>query len=149
MAFKVFEKGSAPVSTVPSVTIQKRGLFSLNHAAARMLRDPEAVQFLWDAEEKLIGLRAVALTDPNAYPVRLLNPAKSRAEGNTGPLLVAGTLFTRHIGLDTSEAHRWVPRLMDDLLIIDLKEPGQLVIANRNRGKGARSQSEDRVDQRT
>ena len=26
VAFKVFEKGSAPIQTVPSITIQKRGL---------------------------------------------------------------------------------------------------------------------------
>ena len=32
MAFKVFEKGSAPAPSLPAVTIQKRGLFlSLIH----------------------------------------------------------------------------------------------------------------------
>jgi len=49
MAFELFEKGSAPAPTVPSVTIQKKGLFSLNEAAQKLLDAPEAIQFLWDA----------------------------------------------------------------------------------------------------
>lgn len=129
MAFKVFEKGSAPIPTVPSVTIQKRGLFSLNEAAQRMLDSPEALQFLWDEERRIIGLRAARLDEPNAYPARRQGTAAGR-EGR-GPVLVAGTLFTRFIGLDTSAAKRWVPKLEEGLLTIDLNEPGQAVAANR------------------
>lgn len=131
MAFKVFEKGSAPVSSVPSVTIQKRGLFSLNEAAQEMLKSPEAIQFLWDEERKVIGLRGVTLDAPNAYPAR--RQATSAGKSGRGPVLVAGTLFTKFIGLDTSVAKRWVPKLEEDVLIIDLNEPGQTVIANRSR----------------
>lgn len=131
MAFKVFEKGSAPVSSVPSVTIQKRGLFSLNEAAQEMLKSPEALQFLWDEERNVIGLRAVTLDAPNAYPAR--RQATAAGKSGRGPVLVAGTLFTKYIGLDTSVAKRWVPKLEEDVLIIDLNEPGQTVIANRSR----------------
>ncbi len=134
MAFQVFQKGSAPVSTVPSVTIQKRGLFSLNDAAQALLNFPEALQFLWDPERRAIGLRSVPIADPNAYPARRQATAAGR-EGR-GPILVAGTLFTKFIELDTSIAKRWVPTVEDDVLIIDLNQPGQLVVANR-RGKSA------------
>lgn len=131
MAFKVFEKGSAPASTVPSVTIQKRGLISLNEAAQRMLDSPEAVQFLWDEDRRIVGLRAARLDEPNAYPAR--RQATGAGREGRGPVLVAGTLFTKFIGLDTSVAKRWVPKLEGDLLTIDLNEPGQAVVANRSK----------------
>lgn len=135
MAFKVFEKGSAPVPSVPSVTIQKKGLFSLNDAAVRLLDDPEAVQFLWDEDRRVIGLQAVPLATPNAYPARRQGAAKGNKQPNRGPVLVAGTMFTKFIELDTSQAKRWIPRMEGDVLIIDLNEPGQPVTSNRNRNK--------------
>jgi hypothetical protein len=126
MAFKVFEKGSAPVATVPSATIQKRGMISLNRAAFNLIGAPSAVQLLWDEERRVIGLRAAAIDSPNAYPAR---PQSSKA--GKGPVLIAGSLFTRFIGLDTSDAHRWVPAIEDEILCIDLSTPGQKVLSNR------------------
>jgi hypothetical protein len=144
MAFEVFAKGSAPASTVPSVTIQKRGLFSINDAAYRLLKEPEAVLFLWDAERRLIGLRGTSTDVLNAYPARRLSaPKKSKA---TGPVLIAGTMFTKFIDLDTTQAMRWVPKLQDDMLVIDLNTPGQTVVSNRGRGKVAQSNSERAQD---
>lgn len=130
MAFELFEKGSAPVSSVPSLTIQKRGLMSLNDAAYKLLNEPEAVHFLWDADERLIGIQAASVNDLNAYPARRQNQAKG-----TGPVLIAGTLFTRFIGLDTTEARRWAPELRGGMLVVDLKVEGTRVISNRERAK--------------
>lgn len=126
MAFEVYAKGSAPIATVPSLTIQKRGLISINRAAYRLLGDPVAVELMWDKERQLVGLRSVPIESPNAYPVR---PQASNS--TTGPLLIAGNLFTRYIGLDTTEAHRWVPRLEDGILVVDLSTPGGKVHTNR------------------
>lgn len=137
MGFEVFEKGSAPVSTVPSVTIQKRGLFSLNDAAYRMLSEPSFVEFLWDPEERLIGLRGTDETNLNGYPARRQNSRKG-----TGPVLIAGSMFSKFIGIDTTHARRWTPRLHESMLIIDLKDEGNLVISNRERAKGADSKSQ-------
>lgn len=134
MAFEVFKKSSAPIPTVPSVTIQKRGLMSLNRAAYELIDAPEAVELLWDADRQVIGMRATALQNPDAYPARPQNLKSSR-----GPILVAGSLFTRYIGLDTSSAKRWVPQLEGDILVIDLKVDGQPVSSNR-RGTGESSQ---------
>lgn len=135
MAFKIFEKGSSPASSIPSVTIQKKGLFSLNEAAAKLLGEPEAIQFLWDEDERLIALKAVHPEAANAHPTRRQASPKSAKDVNKGPIIVTGTAFTKFINLDTSQAHRWMPRLEDDLLIIDLKVDGQLVISNRTRGQ--------------
>lgn len=135
MGFKVFEKGSAPAPSVPSVTIQRKGLFSLNEAAVRLMGDPEAVQFLWDEDRRIIGLRTVPLDAPNAYPTRRQGASKEKKRGNRGPVLVAGTMFTKFIDLDTSQARRWVPRMDGDILTIDLNELGQPVTSNRNRSQ--------------
>lgn len=128
MGFEVFEKGSAPISTVPSVTIQKRGLFSLNDAAYRLIGTPKAVNFLWDAERRVIALRPAPADDLNAYPARRQNQVKG-----TGPVLIAGALFTRFIDLDTSDVRRWVPLEEDGMLLIDLNTDGVKVVSNRNR----------------
>lgn len=126
MAFKVFEKGSAPVATVPSVTIQKRGLISLNRAAFNLIGAPGAVELLWDEERRVIGLRPAPIEKPNAYPAR---PQSSKTD--RGPVMIAGSLFTRFIHLDTSDAHRWVPTVENEVLCIDLNTPGQTVRSNR------------------
>ena len=131
MPFEVFQKGSAPIPTVPSLTIQKRGLLSLNRAALKLMGDPVAVELLWDADRQVIGLRPVALESPNAYPVRPQSAGSDR-----GPVLVAGNLFTRFIGIDTSEARRWVPSLEGDILCVDISSPGQRVTSNRSRRTG-------------
>ncbi|MEJ1815949.1 hypothetical protein [Clavibacter michiganensis] len=128
MGFIVFEKGSAPIKTVPSVTIQRRGLFSINRAAWEMLGNTEAVELLWDADEKIIGFRPSDIANVNAYPVR---PQATGAKADRGPLLIAGSLFTKFIGLDTEEAHRWIPYMDDDVMCIDLKIPGGAVTRNR------------------
>lgn len=128
MGFEVFQKGSAPVSTVPSATIQKRGLISLNRMAWELLDRPEGVELLWDADRQLIGLRAAPLSGPNSYPVR-----QQSSSSDKGPVLIAGNLFTRHIGLDTTVAKRWVPEMRDGVLVIDLSKDGQTVISNRSR----------------
>lgn len=145
MGFVVYEKGSSPAPTVPSATIQKRGLISLNRAAVDMLRgaadsDPEGVELLWDAERRVIGVRPARLDAPNAYPLR--------AQGNkkSGPFLIAGTMFTRFIGLDTSEARRWTPQVEGDVLCIDLNSPSAKVMSRR---RAAHKESDDSLDERT
>lgn len=130
MAFKVFEKGSAPVQTVPSVTIQKRGLISMNRAAHSLIGGAEAVELLWDEDRRVIGFRPTSLENVNGYPVR-----PQVTSSNKGPLLIAGSLFTKFIRLDTSEARRWTPYLEDEVLCIDISHPGGRVNSNRHPGK--------------
>lgn len=129
MGFEVFEKGSAPRSNVPTVTIQRRGLISLNQPAHALIGSPDAVELLWDADRRIIGLRPTASTSPNAYPAR----SQSSTRPERGPFLIAGNLFARYIGIDTSEAFRWVPVLEDGILCIDLNSPGQRVRSNRTK----------------
>jgi hypothetical protein len=143
MAFEVFQKGSAPASTIPTVTIQKRGMFSLNDAAFRLIDEPEAVQFMWDANAKLIAIQAVPLTSPNAYPTRRQGPGK---DANRGIVLIAGTMFTKYIGIDTTVAKRWVPRVEDNMLIVDLNEPSQTVTSPRGKSQETAADATAEVD---
>lgn len=128
MGFEVFKKSSAPLAKVPSVTIQRRGLISMNRSAYALIGDPEAIELLFDREERIVGLRPAELTDPNAYPVR------PQGSGDTGPLLIAGQMFTKYYGIETDQAIRYVnPSMTEGILCIDLKSEGQLVTSNRSR----------------
>lgn len=131
LAFEVFDKRKAPLGKTPGVTIQKKGLFSLNRAAAALMGDPSAVIFLYDRAEQVVGLRPVAADDPHGYPLR------PQGKGDSGPLIAAGTLFAQHYDLDVSVARRWVPTWEDGILRVDLKTPGTVVTSNRT----ARSRS--------
>lgn len=147
MGFQVYEKGSAPVPTTPSVTIQKRGLISINRAAYDLINRPEGVELLWDSERKAIALRPAELTNQNAYPVR---PQVVSADKDKGPWLIAGTLFTQFIGLDTSEAFRWTPTAEDGCLVIDISQPGSRATSNRGRAaERAAEQSSEAAPQST
>jgi hypothetical protein len=141
VAFKVFEKGSAPIQTVPSITIQKRGLISMNRAAHSLIGSAEAVELLWDEERRVIGLRPTEIGNVNGYPVRpqVTNSSK-------GPLLIAGNLFTKFIGLDTSEARRWTPKMEDEVLCIDVSTPGGRVNSNRRRGDESKATSAENAN---
>lgn len=129
MGFEVFQKSSAPLAKVPSVTIQRRGLLSINRSAWAELGEPEAVELLFDRESQVIGLRPVDVKSPNAYPVR-----PQVAGSDKGPLLVAGQLFTQYYRIDTTQARRYIdPKVVDGIMHIDLKTGGQLVSSNRSR----------------
>lgn len=133
MGFEVFQKSSAPVSKVPTVTLQKRGLMSLNRAAHALIGSPEFVELLWDADRRVIGLRAAEADSPNAYPAR-----PQSAQTGKGPIIVAGNVFTRHYQIPTEESRRRVVTVEDSVLCIDLNQEGQLATSNRS-GRNAES----------
>ncbi|WP_219419672.1 hypothetical protein [Pseudonocardia nigra] len=128
MAFEVFDKRLTPLSKAPIVTIQKRGVMSLNRAAHALIGDAETVELLYDRDERIVGIRPVADDVPHGYPVRPQSATKS-----TGPLLIAGTAFVQYYGIDTTTSRRWTPTLRDGVLCIDMKEPGTPIVGNRAR----------------
>lgn len=128
MAFEVFQKGSAPLPKVPSVTIQKRGLLSLNRAAYALIGSPNAVELLWDPDQRVIGIRPSDEANPNAYP------ARPQSKAGKGPILVAGSMFTQYYEIDTAQSLRYVPVEQGGILCIDLTHPGQPVNNNRSGG---------------
>jgi hypothetical protein len=134
MPFEVFQRQRAPVSTEPTITIQKRGNISLNTAAYVELGHPEALELLYDRDEKLIAMRKVDLGGPSAYVVRPLDPRsrKSSPSQLATTYLISGIAFTSYYEIPTETAKRWTPYRQGDMLVIDLKQPGLEVTSNRS-----------------
>lgn len=137
MGFEVFAKSSAPLSKVPTVTLQRRGTISINRAAFNLMKEPDAVELLWDGDRRLVGFRAAPVDAPNAYPVRAQNQ-----KTDAGPFLIAGTAFTKYYDIDTSQAVRYVPKADGDIVFIELDGPSQHVTSNRE-GRTKRTDSDD------
>jgi hypothetical protein len=138
MAFEVFDKRLTPLTKAPVVTIQKRGVMSLNRAAHALIGEAATVELLYDRDEQLVGIRPVSDDVPHAYPVRPQATTKQ-----TGPLLIAGTAFVQYYDIDTSISRRWTPTVRDGVLCVDLKEPGTPIVGNRSRGRNADSDGDD------
>ena len=132
--FETFTKRMAPLVKQPLVTIQKHaGTISLNAAAHALLGKPDAVELLYDRDEQLVGLRAVAKESEHAYPLR------SQAGKSVGPYIVSGTQLAKYYKIDTTVSRRWVASLVDDILCIDLKQEGTVVTSNRSASQPADS----------
>lgn len=114
MAFEVFTKRMARAANKPYVTIQKKGVMAFNHAAYAALGEPKAVLLLFDRQSRVVGFRASEPSEEHAYGVR------SNTKGTSH--LVSGTLFTKHYGIPTDVARRWLAQMnRDGVLTIDLK----------------------------
>ncbi|MGR0320420.1 hypothetical protein [Agromyces sp. ZXT2-3] len=123
MGFEVFDKRMAPLAKAPSVTIQKRGIFSINKAAHKLIGEAESVELLFDREENIIALRPSQ--EPHAYQIR---PASNR---DTGQMIMSATAFTQYYDIDTTVSRRYKPIERDGMLWVDLNGPSAEVVGNR------------------
>jgi hypothetical protein len=130
--FETFTRRMVPLAKAPYVTIQKRGTMSFNAAAHAALNSPEAIELLYDPEERIIGVRGVDSSAEHAYPLRIM-PGKHQSG-----FIVSGTAFTKYYGIPTDVSKRYPAKMDGDVLCIDLKQPGTEVTSNRN---GRKSQS--------
>jgi hypothetical protein len=104
-------------SLPPFVTIQRKGVISLNRGSFEALDSPASVELLYDRDARLVALRKVDPSVEHAYQVRA--PAENR-----GTWLVSAGAFTSYYEIDTSQTVRRMARLEGDLLIIDINDPG-------------------------
>jgi hypothetical protein len=123
--FEVFKKRMIPLQKQPYVTIQKRGTMSFNASAHAALGSPEAVELLYDPDEKVVGVRAVDAAVEHAYPLR--TPGNKERS-----FVLSGTAFTKYYGIDTTVSRRRKAYLEEDVLCVDLKEEGTVVTSNRS-----------------
>jgi hypothetical protein len=100
----------------PFVTIQKKGVISLNRAAFGALGRPEFVELLFDPDSRLVALRGVDSSVEHAYQVRA--PVQNHATW-----VISGGAFLRYYEIENSESVRRAARIDGDLLIIDLHDP--------------------------
>lgn len=111
MAFQKFSRKTAGKSTEPFVTIQRRGTFSMNVAAAKLLSGGKAfdrlpVELFYDPEEKAVGLRHSTDNGPDVYYMRKQPSSES--------YLLSGQAFTMHFGIDTAISRRYRVTMTDD-----------------------------------
>lgn len=112
MPFEEFDKRAAVASKSPFVTIQRKGIFSMNQAAYLLMGSPEAVTLMFDSEEGLVGFKPTTTSSPRAFPVR--------PQQNGVTYVVAGQAFSKHYGIDTSVARRYGVEARDNILVLDL-----------------------------
>ncbi|WP_035930680.1 hypothetical protein [Kocuria rosea] len=127
MPFEVFDKRMTPLAKAPSVTIQKRGVISLNKAAHDLVGNAETVELLYDRDRQVMALRAADDSSPHAYAVR------NGSKRGPGQAIVSATAFTQHYGIDTTATRRWKPFIEDGMLCVDLTEPGTVITGNRTK----------------
>lgn len=125
--FEVFRKRMAPLVKDPFVTIQRRGVMSLNAAAYAALGSPSAVELLFDPKERIVGLRATEENSEHAYPVR------STSSKRESTFMVSGTAFTKFYGIDTTESVRRRAVLENGVLCVDLNDAGTTIVGNRSK----------------
>lgn len=127
-----WNRKSAPRTAVPLVTIQKDGIFSLNEGAFKALGEPAVVELYYDADEAIIALAPAAADNTEGYP-----PRKQPTGQNW---YIAGQVFTRHHGIDTTIARRYAVEVEDKILFIHLNGPSTIATGVRARaatqGKG-------------
>jgi hypothetical protein len=123
--FETFTKRLVPLKKQPLVTIQKRGTISLNKSAHVALGAPEAVELLYDQDEKIVGLNPVEPTVDHAYPLR------SASGKDTGPFVISAIAFTKFYQINTAVSLRWPAYLDSGVLCVDTKTPGTPVTSNR------------------
>jgi len=98
--FEVFSREAARSREEPMFTLQARGLLSLNSAVFRALGEPTAVELLYDADERIIALRAVDKENPNGYTIR--------KQSGTQSYLVATQGFLTYHGIKPVVAQRFL-----------------------------------------
>lgn len=128
--FETFTKRMVPYSKSPFVTVQKRGTISLSASSFVLLGRPEAVELLYDAAERVIGIRAVDRDVEHAYPLR-----GTSAKRDDSTFMLSGMAFTKYYGIDTTVARRYTATMQDDVLCVDLKDEGTVVIGHRSKDR--------------
>ena len=125
MAFEVFDKRMAPLAKAPSITMQRRGIFSINKAAHKLIGEPESVELLFDKEAQVIAMRRS--NESHAYVIR------KQTARDAGQVILSATAFTQYFDIDTSVSRRFKPYVDADMLCIDLRGPSTEVRGNRTK----------------
>jgi hypothetical protein len=115
-----------PSTEEPALTIQKRGAISLNTAAFEALGSPKHVELMYDRSERLIGIQKTTAATPHAYPIRGVGK-------NEATHVVSGKAFLAYYGIPRDVARRWIAEKRDDMLVVDLKQPGTEVTGHSSR----------------
>jgi hypothetical protein len=125
--FDRFSRDQVARKRDPWVTIQKRGTISLNRSAYEMVGSPAAVELLYDADSRIVGLRECDPRDRDAVRVR------SPTGKDAGPFVVSAMAYLRFYEIAFDGSRRWLAYLEDGVLCVDLRTQSLAVTSNRAR----------------
>ena len=134
MPFEVFDKRSAPMAGAPSVTLQRRGIVSINGPAHALINRPRVVELLFDRERRIVALRSA---DPSPTTYELRRPTRS------GQTLLSAAAFTKAYDIDTDVSRRFEPFVEDGMLCFDLNGPSVEIRGNRSPRRDGEESTED------
>jgi hypothetical protein len=123
--FERYSRDLVPLRREPWVTVQKRGIVSLNRSAYELLDQPAAVDLLYAVDSKIIGLRKTDTRSRDAHFLR------SPSGKGAGPYVISTVGFMKHYQIACDASRRWLAYVEDDTLCIDLRSPGIAVTSNR------------------
>jgi hypothetical protein len=81
-----------------------------------MAGNPTHVELLYDPDEQIIGLREVDPSKSHAYRVR--------RQGRSNSYIISAQGFLNYFDIMPKTSRRYVPKIIGDVLTIDLKEEG-------------------------
>lgn len=125
--FETFSRSLLQLKAEPQITLLRRGNVSLNRSAYAALGSPDAVELLYDACERIVGLRPADARARNAYVVR--RPAGS----DKGPFVITAMAFAKFYDIDTSASLRRHAYLDEGVLCMCLNDAATPVTSNRAR----------------
>lgn len=131
--FETFDKRQGRLVKVPEVSIQSSGSVSLNAAAAHLIGEPEAVEMLYDRDQRVIGVRGVEPEAAHAYQMRGI---KNRAS-----FIVNCKAFFLYYDIPLGESIRREVTVEDGVLIVNLNDKGRVVMTGKGRGKNKHAES--------
>jgi hypothetical protein len=124
---EVFRGKGSTKPSAPRVTIQAKGVFGMNLACYEALGRPEAIEFLYNPTEQVIGFRKADPKDAHSYLV------KSTGTGG-GTFTVSGKAFLKYYEIPFGKSVRYMAEAVEGILVIDLKRGG----TDANRGQSER-----------
>ena len=116
---QVFTARRGPHAGQPGVTIHRKGTVALNRPAYEQLGKPDAVELLYDLDERVIGFRPVDPAVPHAYPIR---PQRGRQSTVAPTYVINAATFIEYIGYQSEVAQRFSPTTADGAMLVQLNE---------------------------
>jgi hypothetical protein len=104
-SFELWDKRAAGRTRTPTITVQRKGILSLNAAAAHLITadgttpDEVRVELLYDKVDRIIGVRKAITEHPSVYYMR--------KQEHSASYLISARAFTMYHKINTSESKRY------------------------------------------
>ena len=115
--FETFTRKAGQVDLRPLVTLQRRGVLTLNRAAYEAMGSPQAAELLFDRANRVIGIRPINPDAAHAYPLR--------KQPDSSTYVITAKSFTKAYAIPRDVTRRWEAAVRDGMLTIELEPRGR------------------------